>query len=54
MKTKKVIQEKLNNIKEYLETVPKQNLLHETERIAFAGSSGAVQILEWILETNND
>lgn len=52
MRTKKEIQERLANIKEYLNTIPKQNLLRESERITFAGSSGAVEILEWVLKEN--
>ena len=50
MRSEDEIREKLENIKEYINTVPKKNLLIEAERIAFAGSSGAVQILEWILQ----
>lgn len=50
MKTRKEIEAKLFSIKAYLTTVPKQNLLNEKERIAYAGSSGAVQVLEWVLE----
>lgn len=50
MKTKNEIEAKLYSIQAYLSTVPKQNLLNETERIAYAGSSGAVQVLEWVLE----
>lgn len=53
MRTKKQIKEKLENIKEYLATVPKGNLLLEKERIAFAGSSGAVEILKWVLQEDN-
>ena len=50
MRSENEIKERLERIKEYVDTVPKKNLLIETERIAFAGSSGAIEVLEWVLE----
>ena len=37
-----------------LDTVPKLRLLREDERISFAGTNGAIEILEWVLGVNND
>lgn len=50
MRSEEEIKERLERIKEYINTVPKKNLLTETERIAFAGSSGAIEVLEWVLQ----
>ena len=50
MKTKQEIEEKLKQMQKYVDTVPKFNLLQEDERISFAGTSGAIKILEWVLE----
>lgn len=54
MKTKKEIEEKLKRMQEYTDTVPKLSLLQESERITFIGTNGAIKILEWILEMDND
>lgn len=50
MKTEWEIKEKLQSIQEYINTVPKRNILTENERYAFVGSNAAAQILEWVLE----
>lgn len=54
MKTKQEIEEKLKQMQEYVNTVPKLSLLQEDERISFIGTNGAIRILEWVLEVNND
>ena len=54
MRTKKEIQEKLNDIKKFLESTPKLHLLIEEERLSYISSYGAVQTLEWVLEVQND
>lgn len=54
MKTEQEIKEKLKQMQRYTDTVPKINLLQEDERISFICTNGAIKILEWVLEVNND
>jgi Fic family protein len=54
MKTEEEIRKRLENIKEYVMSVPKNALLIEKERISFAGSSGAIEVLEWVLEREEE
>ena len=54
MKTEQEIKEKLKQMQKYVDTVPKLRLLREDERISFAGTNGAIKILEWVLGVNND
>ena len=50
MRTEEEIKFKLQSIQEYINTVPKKKLLSEDERITFAGSNGAVEVLKWVLD----
>ena len=50
MKTKQEIEEKLKQMQKYTNTVPRLSLIQENERISFIGTSGAIEILEWVLE----
>jgi len=54
MRSEEEIRARFKKIKEYINTVPRKNLLTELERIAFAGSSGAVEILEWVLNEGEE
>ena len=54
MKTKQEIEEKLKQMQKYTDTVPRLSLLQEDERISFIGTNGAIRILEWVLEVDND
>lgn len=49
MRKKREIEDKLFSIKEYINTVSKEALLKDSERIAYTGSMGAVKVLEWVL-----
>ena len=50
MKTEEEIKFKLQNIQEYINIVPRKRLLTEDERITYAGSNGAVEVLKWVLD----
>lgn len=54
MKSEQEIKEKLEQMQKYVDTVPKLSLIQEDERISFIGTNGAIRILEWVLEVNND
>ena len=54
MKAEQEIKEKLKQMQKYVDTVPKLRLLREDERISFTGTNGAIEILKWVLEVNDD
>ena len=54
MKTKQEIEEKLKQMQKYTDTVPRLSLIQEDERISFIGTNGAIRILEWVLEIDED
>ncbi len=54
MKTEQEIKEKLEEMEKYINSVSRRSMLLENERISFAGTSGAIEILEWVLGVNND
>ena len=54
MKTEQEIKEKLKQMQIYVDTVPKLRLLREVERISFTGTNGAIEVLKWVLEVEND
>ncbi len=53
MKTEQEIKEKLEEMEKYINSVSRRSMLLESERISYWGTSGAIQILEWVLEVNN-
>lgn len=54
MKTKKQIKERRARIQAYVDSVTKEALLIETERIAFTGSKAALEIIDWVLADSED
>lgn len=54
MKTEQEIKEKLKRMQNYVDTLPKKAILLENERISFIGTTGAIEILNWVLEVDND
>ena len=54
MKAEQEIKEKLKQMQKYVDTVPKLRLLREDERISFTRTNGAIEILKWVLEVNDD
>lgn len=54
MKTEQAIKEKLKQMQKYVDTVPKLSLLQKDQVISFIGTIGAITILEWVLDVNND
>lgn len=54
MKTEQEIKQKLKQMQKYVDTVPKISLVQEDEKISFIGTNGAIIILEWVLEVEDD
>lgn len=49
MKIEQEIKEKLEEMEKYINSVSRRSMLLESERITYCGTSGAIQILEWVL-----